>query len=108
MLKDPDSIYPLGNIAVRKPLFGNRFELRKEAVKALGMIGSKKAVPYLTRVLYKKKLFGKSDNEELRLLAAIALGKIGGQDAIEAVGEAIEDSTGPLYTTCKRIVDGSK
>ena len=108
ILKDSAAIPALGDIATMRDAFAENVEQKKEAVKALGMIGSVKSIPYLTKVLLKKGWFGKNEIEELRNQSAISLGKIGGVDAMAAIEKALKGSSGALYNTCKRILDGSK
>ena len=83
-------------------------DIKKEAIKALGMVGDKKAVPYLSKILFKRTWFGKESNEELRSLAALSLAKIGGETAISAIEKVSGNSDGRLYSTCKRILDGAR
>jgi HEAT repeat protein len=105
MLKDPRAVDILGEIALKRDAFSDNFEQRKEAVKALGIVGSENAVPYLKRLLFKKGWFGKRANEEIRSLAVISLGKIGGDEALEAIERACNESSGALYNTCKRVLE---
>ena len=106
MLKDPGSIDVLGRIAVRWEPFADTQDAKREAIKALGIIGDPKGVPYLTNVLFKKAWFGKKTNEEVRSLAAYSLGMIGGQEAFSAIEQVGQNSEGELYITCKRILEG--
>ena len=106
MLKDPGSIDVLGRIAVKWEPFDDTQDTKREAIKALGIIGDQKAVPYLTSVLFKRAWFGKKTNEEVRSLAAYSLGMIGGQDAFSAIEQVGQNSEGELYITCKRILEG--
>jgi len=106
MLKDPVSLDVLGKIAIKWEPFADTQDAKREAIKALGIIGDAKAVPYLTNVLYKKAWFGKKTNEEVRCLAAYALGMIGGPEAFGAIEEVAKNSEGELYITCKRILEG--
>lgn len=108
MLKDPAAVDTIGRIAVKKDAFSENLEQRKEAVKALGITRNEKAVPYLTKLLFKKGWFGKRDNEEIRSLAVISLGKIGGGEALDAVERISGESTGELYNTCRRVLEGRK
>jgi HEAT repeat protein len=108
MLRDPEAVDVLGEIAVKRDTFSDYFEQRKEAVKALGIIGDQRGVPFLTRLLFKRVWFGKRDHEELCSLAVIALGKIGGYEALEAIERAYNESAGALYSTCKRVIEGIK
>ncbi len=106
MLKDPGAVDILGKIAVRWEPFADTQDAKREAIKALGIIGDLKAVPYLTNVLFKKAWFGKKTNEEVRSLAAYALGMIGGEEAFGAIEHVGKNSEGELYITCKRILEG--
>lgn len=106
MLKDPGAIEALGAIATKREAFADNQDQKKEAVKALGIIGDRKALPYLTGILFRKVWFGKRSNEEMRAMAAWSLGAIGGEDAINAVKQAAQDSEGELYHACKRILEG--
>ncbi len=103
ILKDASATKELGNI-----LNKGEAEIKKEVIKALSMIGDKSAVPYLTKFLTKKVWFGKDSNEELRTQAVIALGKIGGDEAMNTIKKVYDGSTGRLYSTCKRVLEGSK
>ncbi|MDO8425976.1 MAG: HEAT repeat domain-containing protein [Deltaproteobacteria bacterium] len=103
MLKDSSVIDILGGIALKRG--SDSLEIKKEAIKALGIIGHPKAVPFLTRILFKRVWFGKKANEEARSLAAYSLGLIGTNDAYEALKEACEGSSGELHTACKRILE---
>ncbi len=106
MLKDPGAIDILGKIAIRWEPFADTQDAKREAIKALGIIGDPRAVPYLTNVLFKKAWFGKKTNEEVRSLAAYSLGMIGGEDAFGAIEQVGKNSEGELYITCKRILEG--
>jgi HEAT repeat protein len=108
ILKDTAAIDTLGEIASKKEAFDENFETRKEAIKALGMIGSEATVPHLEKVLLKKVWFGKNTNEDIRTLAALSLAKVGGEDALDAIAKAYKNSKGTLYNTCKRILEGAR
>ncbi|MBI5587783.1 MAG: HEAT repeat domain-containing protein, partial [Deltaproteobacteria bacterium] len=96
----------LGKIALRWEPFADTQDAKREAIKALGIIGDPRAVPYLTSVLFKKAWIGKRTNEEVRSLAAYSLGMIGGAGAFDAIEQVEKSSRGELYITCKRILEG--
>lgn len=102
VLKAPAAIDALGEIATKS----DSYESRKEAVKSLGIIGDERGVPYLKKVLFKKVWFGKKTNNEVRSLAASALGLIGGEEALGAIENTSRDAEGDLYNTCRRILEG--
>jgi hypothetical protein len=106
MLRDPSVIESLGNIALKWEPFSDNQDPKREAIKALGIIGDPMARTYLTKVLFKKRWFGKRMYEEARILAANSLGMIGGEEAYQALEEVSRGSTGELYNACRRILDG--
>lgn len=108
MLRDPAAIDSLGRIALKWEPFTENQEPRKEAIKALGIIGDKRAVPYLANVISKKTWFNKKENEDARALAANSLGLIGGTEAYGAIEKAFRHSEGDLYNACKRILNGKE
>jgi HEAT repeat protein len=108
ILKDGAAIPALGDIATMRDAFAEKVDQKKEAVKALGMIGTERSVPYLTKVLLKKGWFGKKEVDELRNQSAISLGKIRGENAMAALEKALKGSSGALYNTCKRALGGTK
>lgn len=105
MLRDPAAIDTVGNIALKGGAFSENQEPRKAAIRALRLIGGQKAVPYLAKILFKKAWLGKKANDDIRCLAAGALGEIGGDEAYASVEKACGESTGDLYSACKRILD---
>ncbi len=62
----------------------------------------------LAKILQKKGWFAKGTSEELRVLTVTILGKIGGDDALNAIKTAYKDSKGNLHSTCKRILESFK
>lgn len=106
ILKDPAAPDSIGKVALKRETTGSGQDPKKEAIKALGNMKDKKALPYLTQLLFKKVWFGKKAHEEVRVLAAAALGAIGGDEAYQAVKQAYSGSSGELYTVCKRILEG--
>ncbi len=101
MLKDPSSIDALARVALKE----KDLESKKEAIKALGLIGDEKAVPYLIKILFRKVWFGKKSHEGVRSLAAYSLGMIGTMEAFDAVETASKSSGGELHSACKRILE---
>jgi len=103
MHKDSLSTELIGDMALKADI-----ELKKEAIKALGIAGDQMAVPYLKKVLEKKGWFGKEIGDDLKILAILSLGKIGDRSAIEAIEGVYKDSEGNIYNTCKRVLEGSR
>ncbi len=101
-------IETLGAMISKKGRFYENFEMKKVVIKGLGFMKDELTIPYLTTILFKKTWFGKDLNDELRKEAVTSLGKIGTDEAFEAIEKVYEESTGALYTTCKRTLEGRK
>lgn len=69
----------------------DRADEKKEAVNALGLIGSSDAIPQLKSILKRRRFWFGSRDDELRAAAALALGKIGSPDALTLLHKATED-----------------
>lgn len=106
ILRDASAVDAVGRIAVKWKPFSDKQEAKREAIKALGMIGSKTAVPTLVKILTRTSWFGKRLNEDFRCLAANSLAMIGGDEAFKAIEEAGKGSDGDLLRTCKRLLEG--
>ncbi|MFQ5586852.1 MAG: HEAT repeat domain-containing protein [Thermodesulfobacteriota bacterium] len=104
VLKDPAAIGPLGDLAIKGNALSENLDMKKEAIKSLGLIGNEKAIPVLTRLLSKKVWFGKKDNEELRALAVVSLGKIGGEAAHRVVEHTAKTAQGIVHHACERTL----
>ncbi len=104
ILKDPDAIDQLGEIATKWETFQDRVEIRKEAIKALGNIKDAKAIPYLKKVLFAKIWINKEAYEELRQLAVVSLRKIGGPEVISIITDASKRFKGSTLAACKRAL----
>ena len=106
VLKDTSVVEALASIALKREAFADLMEPKKEAIKALGVIGDARAVPHLSQILFRKVWFGKKVNEEARSLAAYSLGLIGTDEAYTAIEKALKVSEGELYAACNRIIEG--
>ncbi len=104
-LKDASALVEISEMALRWEPFAKDHNIQKEAIKALGNIGSSASTPTLTRILMRKSWFGRHENEELRELAAKSLGMIGDDEAYEALRRAMKKSEGALYAACKRELE---
>jgi len=79
-------------------------ELRLEAIRGLGRIGSHLAVPALGSLLERKPFFGKKKLRDLRVAAAHALGQIGGEAAYMAVQPHAADSDAEVTRACRQAL----
>jgi HEAT repeat protein len=108
ILKNPAAVKPLGDIVARRDLLHENEELRKEAVKALGVIGDESGVPYLKKALLAKSWLASGVSDGIRTFAATALGKIGGEQAIKVLEKASQQNKGNVYNACKIALEGIK
>ncbi len=109
MLKDESAIDTIGEIITAKSHASDgSMEMQKEGIKALGIIGDAKAVPYLEKVVLKSAWFEKDELNDLKAIAVTSLGKIGTDDAINIVHKAYKGSSGKLLESCKRVIEGIK
>ncbi|MEE9543027.1 MAG: HEAT repeat domain-containing protein [Thermodesulfobacteriota bacterium] len=108
ILKNPEAVKPLGEIVARRDLLHENEELRKEAVKALGGLGDEAGVQYLKKVLLSKSWLASGVSENIKTLAATALGKIGGDEACEVLQKASKQHKGNIFNACKMALEGIK
>lgn len=108
LLKDQSSVAPLGKLALKAGFFSENVEIRKEAVRSISMIGGGNAIAILKNLLKKLVFWRRKENDEVRSVAAIALGKIGGKDAMEALEETCQTSKGIVHIACKKALEGIK
>lgn len=68
-------------------------QTKKEAIKALGEIGSDEAISALIESLQKRSLWKRRLNDELRATSALALSLIGGEEAVKVLEQAVDDKS---------------
>jgi HEAT repeat protein len=71
-------------------------DIKKDAIRALGEIRSSDAVAPLLKVLTRRRLWRRALNDELRVVAAAALGEIGDDNARAALEKATRDRSAPV------------
>ena len=108
ILKEQAAVEPLGNLAMKKDFFNENIEIRKEAVRSIGLIGGSNAIAILKNLLNKRVFWGKKPNDEVRSVAAISLGRIGGKDAMDALEGAAKTSKGIVHIACKKAMEGTR
>jgi HEAT repeat protein len=108
ILKNPAAVVPLGEIVARRDLLHENEELRKEAIKALGALGDESGVPYLKKALLAKSWLASGVSESIKILAATALGKIGGPEAIKVLEKASKSHKGNIFNACNKALEGIK
>ena len=103
-IKATQSVPSLIAITMAKGLGSGIYEKKKEAIKALGNIGDKRALKPLIEILLRTKWFRRKRYEELRILSAQSIGKIGGEDAVKVLSYMLKRSKGELSLTCQRAL----
>ena len=102
-LKSRLAVKPLMDIVAARDPFLRDLSLKKEALHAIGQIGDRRATPHLVGLMGTRRLLARNGWEELKSEAALALGAIGGD---EAIPELLHGSTrGGIYgDACSRAL----
>jgi len=82
VLGDTMATKPLVEIARKRDILYRNYELRKEAINNLGRLKSQESIDTLGKILLKGEFLGGLRNEDLRISAAKALTRIGGDEAV--------------------------
>lgn len=92
-----------GSVPELIELVENRVDsgVRKEAVRALGRIGGRKAVSYLSGILEKRGWMLGSRDDELKVMCVSALADIGTPDAIKALEAGLSSSREVVSNACE-------
>jgi len=89
-MKNPVAVSPLIHFVQHPDWRLKHLEGKKDAIRALGEIGSGDALPALTALALEKRFFYHSRHNELRAAAASAIGEIGGENAIRVLEKLSE------------------
>jgi len=57
--------------------------LKKEALRAIGLIGDKRALPHLMKLASKRQWFAAKRSEELRVFAIGIIGQMGDESSLD-------------------------
>lgn len=103
-MKDASAVEAL-LITVNKKYFFNRSPAeKKEFFHILGENGGKQVEEVLIKILRKKSLFKKSRNDEMRSLAALALGIMKSKEAVPYLEKASESKNRALKEACEEAL----
>lgn len=85
-----------------------KFQVRREAIRALGRIGGEEVVEPLAKVLRSRSWLRRARVNELRVAAAAALAEIGSFPALRALEAAATDRHAPVREICQRALRAAK
>jgi len=103
-MKNKGAVPFLLKLIHRRNPFGRNNPLIISGIEALGEIGAEEAVPSLIRLLRKSTIFARRKNDELRIAAAIALDKIGNEEAMEALAWGSRRRKKIIKQVCERLI----
>jgi len=90
-MKDTAAVPPLLGLLERSDATTRRIEVTREVIKALGEIADNRATGSLSTLLTRRTLWRRAQMDDLRILAAKALGEIGGAEAVAVLETASQD-----------------
>ena len=103
-MRDLSAVPTLLNLLRKRAWLEENYELLSGAALALGQIGSREAVPLLTRTLHHRKWFQTEPNERVRIAAAQALALIGGESAVKALRRYLGGKDDALEIACEQAL----
>jgi HEAT repeat protein len=102
--KNERAVQPLLNLILERDIMGKSLTLKKEALLAIGRIGDRRALEPLFRLVRKRHLLARGRWEELKILAIEAIGRIGGDSALEFL-EKTEVRGGSVGWACSAVLE---
>lgn len=103
--RDPAAVPALVKLLKKQPLREDTVALLEATVDALGRIGSKEALPHVIGVLNQRSLFNRELCMRLRVKAAQALGRLGGESAIQALARYTRGGDDSLKRTATAVME---
>lgn len=97
LLQDEDSVQNLIDLVDKSEEAG----IKKEALRALGRIGSAKAAAFIIKVFKRKGWFAGKKDDELKVVCAAALSEIAAPEAIKALEEGLSSSRDAVKKACE-------
>ncbi|TYO97514.1 HEAT repeat protein [Geothermobacter ehrlichii] len=91
VIGDETAVPDLLKIVRKSDFFCKQLGRKKDAIRALGEIGSLDALPALATVLKTRRIFKRHEQNELRAAAAQAIGEIGAPDSAPLLEQAASD-----------------
>ncbi len=104
-MQNEAAIGPLSKLLNSFDPFLKNFDLKRRTIKALGAIGSPQAVPHLTKILKRKRLWKRNQYNKLRSNAAQALGNFATEDSLRALEDASKDPSPLIAHVAREALD---
>ncbi len=104
--KDLAAVPALIKLLKKKPVREETVPLLEAVIESLGRIGSREALPHLIKQLNRFSLINRAPRLRLRIKAAEALGRLGGESAIQALARYAGEGDDPLQVTCTAVLEG--
>lgn len=104
IMKSTLALQPLMDIIRERDFFCDATPAKREAFQAIGRIGDRRAAPFLIAFLKKRRWFTWRSLESVMVAAALALGNIGDESAIDTLKE-LSRSGGTVGAACKEALE---
>jgi hypothetical protein len=103
ILKADTATDPLMGIVNKRDIFLKSLQLKKEALQAIGLIGSRRILPYLMKTAGKRYLFAARRREELKVSIVETIGRIGDESSLGFL-QAMSSRGGTLGSACSEAI----
>lgn len=104
IMKSRAALQPLVEIVAARDLFLTTLAVKKDAVQALGRIGDRRATSHLLAILEGQRWLAWNRWEDLKIVAASALGQLGDESALPSL-KLFADRASDLGRACSEAVD---
>lgn len=103
--KDLSAVPPLLKMLEQLALREDTLALREAVIEVLGKIGSREALPVLIKILSQWSPFKRDLVLKEKQKAAYALGRLGGESAMQALARYARGGNDPLSLTCTAVLE---
>jgi len=101
--RSPAAVRALGHIL--DPQQRHPEHEQREAIRSLGRIRNPEALGTLKQVLERRTFFRRMRTRRLRIAAARAIGRIGGEEASRLLAQHAEENDEPVQTACRESLE---
>jgi hypothetical protein len=100
ILKSDKALEPLLHIVEKRDILLKSLALKKDALRAIGLIGDKRALPHLMKLASKRQWFAAKRSEELRVFAIGIIGQLGDDSSLDFL-RMLGAKGSPIGRACK-------